>query len=65
MSADVLIINGGTIFQFWPQSDAAKEWWDENVQDGPTLGQSYCVEHRYASDIIDGLAEAGFEIEGI
>ena len=65
MTTDFLIMNGGSIVQFWPQSDAAKEWWDDNVADGPTLGQSRCVEHRFARDIIEGLAEAGFQVEGI
>lgn len=62
---DILIMDGGTIVQFWPQSDAAKEWWDDNVQDAPMLGQSHCVEHRFARDIIEGLTEAGLEIKGI
>lgn len=65
MTTDFLIMNGGSIVQFWPQSDAAKEWWSDNVQEAPTLGQSFCVEHRYAHDIIDGLAEAGFALKGI
>lgn len=65
MTADFLIMNGGTIVQFWPQSEAAKAWWYENVQDAPTLGQSRVVEHRYARDIIEGLAEAGLQFKGI
>lgn len=65
MATDFLIMDGGTIVQFWPQSDAAKAWWDENVADGPTLGQSRCVEHRCARAIIEGLAEAGLQFKGI
>ena len=65
MTTDFLIMDGGSIVQFWPQSEAAKAWWDENVADGPTLGQSRVVEHRYAPDIIEGLAEAGLQFKWI
>jgi len=63
--ADIIIRNEGTLFLFTPISDEATEWWDEHVQEGMTFSRSYVVEHRFAPAIIDGLVEAGFEIEGI
>ena len=65
MTTDFLIMDGGSIVRFWPQSDAARKWWDDNVQGGIMFGQSRCVEHRYARDIIEGLAEAGLNYKGI
>lgn len=63
--ADVTIINEGTIFLFDVESDEAQEWWAEHVQEGMTYCGKHVVEHRCAASIIDGLAEAGFELGGI
>jgi hypothetical protein len=63
--ADVNIQNEGTIFLFDCLSDEAVEWWDEHVEEGMTYCGWRVVEHRMAPAIIDGLVEAGFEIEGI
>lgn len=65
MTTDFLIMDGGTIVQFWTVSDFAKDWWQDNVQDGPTLGRSHIVEHRCARVIIEDLTEAGFVVKGI
>jgi len=64
--ADIRIQNEGTIFLFIPLSDSAKAWWEESCQEGSCDNRFVkYVDHRYAHDIIDGLVEAGFEIEGI
>jgi hypothetical protein len=41
----------------------AREWWSEHVQEAPRLGELYCVEHRFAVDLIRGLRDAGFVVE--
>jgi hypothetical protein len=63
--ADIRIQNEGTIFLFTPISDEAIEWWETHVEEGMTYCGANVVEHRPAAAIIDGLIEAGFEIEGI
>ena len=62
---DIRIQNEGTIFLFEPISDEASDWWAEHVEEGMTYCGMNVVEHRCAASIIDGLTEAGFEIEGI
>lgn len=53
------IINHGTLVGFLPLTEAAADWWADNVADGPQLGSTFYVEHRFAGDIICGLAEEG------
>jgi len=61
---DVLVTNHGSIFTFLPLSDAAEEWVAEQLPDDtPMLGNEYCVEHRYARDIADGMISDGLEVE--
>ena len=50
------IYNGGTIILFHPLTKRAKQWWEDNVNpDCIMMGGRYAVEHRYASDIIEGI----------
>lgn len=57
---DVHVSNQGTIFTFWPVTDAAKEWIDENVpDDSQWFGPKLVVEWRYAYDLADGMEAAG------
>lgn len=58
-TADFQIVNHGSLVGFQPLTEAATEWWDENVADGPCLGFVRFVEHRFADDIADGIAAAG------
>jgi hypothetical protein len=60
IAPDVIVQDHGTLFTFCPRSQAARDWWAENVQDAPCLGRNICVEHRFAPDIIEGLKQAGF-----
>ena len=61
---DVLIRNEGTIIQIIPETEAAKEWIDENVHSEPWqwLGPTLCVDHRMAGPLIEGMADAGLEL---
>jgi len=63
---DVTIINGGSVVLLRPQTDAAREWVEENIgQDNgyqpywPTVA----VEARYVDDILVGMQSDGLEIE--
>lgn len=63
---DVTIHNGGTLFQFVLNTEAAKAWVDEHVQleDYQWLGsKAFAVEHRYAGDLADGMLADGLTIE--
>lgn len=57
--ADFQIIDHGSLVGFTPLTDEASAWWEENVQDGPCLGRSRFVEHRFAGAIIEGLQAEG------
>jgi hypothetical protein len=61
---DVQIIDGGSIVQFIPETSAARQWFDENVQSESWqwMGTALCVEHRCAENLVQGLVDAGFEV---
>jgi hypothetical protein len=62
--ADVSVQNEGTIFLFTANSEIAREWISENVQEDATyFGGSLVVEHRYALELARGMAEDGLTIE--
>jgi hypothetical protein len=58
---DYYVENSGSIVTITPQSDAAKEWIDENVhtESWQWLGRALGVEARYAGDLLYGMQEAG------
>lgn len=65
--SDVNFFYYGSITGFRLNSDAARDWWAENVQPGPVWGggdkgRQYIVEPRYADAIWQGLIDAGFTI---
>ena len=60
---DATINNCGSLFQITPHTQAAKDWLRENVQaDGMWLGNSLCVEHRFISDLAQGMLDAGLKV---
>lgn len=61
---DVWVRNEGTVVQFLPLSDAAREWIDQNVQseDWQWMGRSLVVDHRYAGNLIEGMQGAGLVV---
>jgi hypothetical protein len=63
--ADVLVTgDGGSLFLVHPQSDAAKQWIEENVQsDAQWFGRYLVVEHRYIRNLVTGMLEAGLEVQ--
>jgi hypothetical protein len=51
----------GSIVMFAPISDEAKQWFYVHLGEDPLMfGNWYCVEHRYANDILDELLDRGF-----
>ena len=57
---NVGIVNEGSLVKFMLHTQAAVDWWNDNVDDinkdirAKALKVRY-VEHRYANDIYDGL----------
>jgi hypothetical protein len=62
---DVLVRDEGTVWVFNPLTAAAKEWFDENVQSEPYqwLGTSLVVDHGLALGLVQGILDAGLEID--
>jgi predicted thioesterase len=60
MPADVEVSDHGTVVLFALLSEAAENWAQEHLpEDRMTYGGAVAVEHRYAMDIIDGMAGDG------
>ena len=60
-AADFSIRDEGSIVLFEPLNDDARDHLTENVQeDAQWWGGALVVEHRYARDLVNGLASAGF-----
>ncbi len=61
---DVIVTNCGSLFTFQPLTQEAKNWIEERVSDDAQfLGDSLCVEHRYAGDLASGMILDGLELE--
>jgi hypothetical protein len=62
--ADVSVQNEGTIFLFTANSEIAREWISENVQEDATyFGAALVVEHRYARGFAESMAEGGLTLD--
>lgn len=61
---DVLVDTHGSVWTFEAISEAAKQWFKENVQSESWqwLGDKLGVDHRYASSLLEGIRAAGFSI---
>ena len=65
MNSDIIIKREGySMVLLSPQSDAAREWIDENLQtEGwQWLGGSLALDGRCAPPIVDGMLAAGLEV---
>ena len=57
---DVVLLHHGSLVGVWPQTDAAKDWIAEHVQnDAQWLGPQLMVEPRYVDDLINGMVDDG------
>jgi hypothetical protein len=63
---DFILENHGNIILLRPITDAARAWLDFNCVPEPWqwFGDALAVEPRCAPDIIDGLRDDGFTVEG-
>lgn len=53
----------GTIWTLRPVTVAAIEWVQEHLPaDCAMLGDNYCIEARYISDIVEGIVDDGLMI---
>jgi hypothetical protein len=64
-TVDFRITDDGSVVGFKPVSEAALDWINENVESEPWqwLGNALWVDHRMAQPLLDGIIEAGFEVE--
>ena len=62
--SDFLIAGHGSVIAIMPLTTAAIEWIDGNVVSEPWQwhGGALCVDPRYARDLIDAIAAAGFDL---
>ena len=62
--SDFQIADHGTIISIRPLSEAARQWVEENVVAEPWqwLNGALCAEPRFARDLVEEIAAAGFEI---
>jgi hypothetical protein len=61
---DVRITDHGSIVALRPRSEEAWAWFDANVQSESWqwMGESLCIEPRYAQEIVYALRDEGFEV---
>lgn len=56
--------NHGSICILTPLDDVAQEWVEEHIpDDATTWGGGIVIEPRYVQPILDGIAEAGLEVQ--
>lgn len=62
-STDVSVENHSSIILLRPHTDAAREWFESNVESGAFwFGGAMACEPRYVDDIIDGMLADGLEV---
>ncbi len=64
---DIQINDQGSIIMFTPVSEFAKEWVNNNcyIESWQWMGSSFCVDHRIAEQLIEGMEEHDLSIERI
>jgi hypothetical protein len=65
-TTDFTVRNEGTIFLLRPLTPQARFWIADNLpEDAMTFGGAIVIEHRYISDIIDGIIRDGLTISRV
>lgn len=60
---DFTVQNEHSIFLLHPHTEAARTWIAEHIPvDAMMWGNAIVVEHRYISDIVDGIKSDGLEV---
>lgn len=65
METDFLVTSHGSVWQFQPLTETAKNFTDTDldVQDWQWLGSSFGVDARLANDLVGALEDEGFVLE--
>lgn len=50
-SRDFVAIYHGSVVTFTPLTQRGRDWWSDNVQNGPAFGNAYAVDPRLAEGI--------------
>jgi hypothetical protein len=58
-ATDIVARDEGTIWLLFGNTPGGQVWLDTHLQDGPTLGSSRAVEHRFVEDILLGAQNDG------
>lgn len=61
-TTDVRVQLDGPHATFYLDTDAAREWWLEHVEEGPQWCGGYFVQGPYSVLLFDALVDAGFEV---
>lgn len=62
-STDFSVTGGGSLYILTPLTPAATDWCDEHLPEDATMwGKGYAVEHRYISDIVEGIRNDGLVV---
>jgi hypothetical protein len=60
---DFLLFDHGSVLILRPDSDAARDWVDDNLPDDALwFGGGVAIEPRYIGPIVDGIADAGLSL---
>lgn len=60
---DVSVQNEGSVILLTPNTEAARDWIDENISSSSTWwGKALVVETRYAGPVIEGMQRAGLVV---
>ena len=60
---DVRVTGGGSIYQVWPLTQAAKDWLKEHMTGEQSwLGPALCVEWHYIDDLLVGMSGDGLTV---
>jgi hypothetical protein len=62
---DVTVSNHGSLFLVTPFTQDARDWINTNVhaEGWQWLGQSLAVEHRFVAHLVDGMLDAGLDVQ--
>jgi len=63
MTTDFTIAGGGTVYLLCPNTEAAHDWIADNIGEHQSLGKNVAVEHRYISNIVDGIRGDGLTVQ--
>lgn len=63
MNTDFTVRDEGSIFLLTPETPEADAWVAEHLpEDAMRFGKAVVIEHRYVSDIVDGIQADGLEV---